>query len=766
MIKVFQPNDTIYSSNGDIVLQPTKAVVHKEDNGAYYLDLEVPFNNLVERKTKLPDSYVPVNYIESSGTQYIDTGMKATQNTSVELQISNFQYANTKVFGSRSSATSNNFSIISTATSIVCDFYNYNNNRLQVSTPIEEPITISMNNQKLKLNDEEKVVTTYNTFTTPSNAYIFGGSGSFASGYTNATMRLYSCKIWDNGTLVRNYIPCFRKSDYVVGLYDLVNGVFYINAGSGVFTYGGIAKQEDYNDYLVSNNILVANTPQGNQAFRIANIEKTRTKIKIKANHIFYDSMNYLIEDSYVVEKDCNDALDHLNNATSDLSPFTTISDVINTNSYRCVRKSLYEAIQVLLERWGGHLVRNNWSIGIYESIGQDNGVVVRYAKNLKEITASYNWNEVVTKLMPVGKDGILLNALDPTASVYLTSSHQYEIPFTKTISFDQDINEEDYKDEETGEVDEDAYKQALLDDLEDKGNAYLTEHSIPSVNYTLSANIEKISDIGDTIEVIDERLGINVFTNIISFDYDCILEKYIQVEFGNFTQQLSNLINSISSVTENAIQEATSTIQVTLNNELEQATSQIWDALSDSYVIYDGDKILIVDTLPKETATNVIMINNGGIGFSNTGINGTFRSAWTIDNVLNMENINVINLTADLIKGGTLKLGANLNQNGQIEVYDEANTLIAELNKNGLKMYGVDGSYVLMNNQVGFAGYDKNNNKIYWVAQDEFHMKKSVIEEEITLCSKMRFIPIEIYNGSTLVNDGIGLVSVLGGGN
>lgn len=534
------------------------------------------------------------------------------------------------------------------------------------------------------------------------------------------------------------------------------NGAFYLDIEAPI----------SYVDYLVSGNILVANTPQGNQPFRITNIEKTRTKLRLKANHIFYDSLNYLIEDSYVVDKDCNDALDHLNSATSDLSPFTTISDVTNIASYRCVRKSLYEAIQTVLERWGGHLVRNNWNIGIYEEIGQDNGVVIRYAKNLKEITATYNWDEVVTKLMPVGKDGILLNALDPAASVYLTSGQQYEIPFTKTVSFEQDIEEEDYIDEETGEVDEIAYKTALIDDLTDKGNEYLAEHSTPSVNYTLNANVEKISDIGDTVEVIDENLGINLFTNIISFDYDCILEKYTQLEFGNFTPTLSSLISNINDITENAITEATSTIQVTLNNELEQATSQIWDALSDSYVIYDGDKILVVDTLPKENATNVIMINNGGIGFSNTGINGTFNSAWTIDNVLNMEQINVINLTADLIKGGTLKLGSNLNQNGQIEVYDETNTLIAELNKNGLKMYGVDGSYVLMNNQVGFAGFDKNDNQIYWVSKDEFHMKKSVIEEEITLCNKMRFIPIEIYNGSTLVNDGIGLVSVLGGGN
>lgn len=534
------------------------------------------------------------------------------------------------------------------------------------------------------------------------------------------------------------------------------NGEFYLDIQSSL----------DYSDFLLPNQIIVAPTPQGEQAFRIGNVEKTRTKIRLRAKHVFYDSDNYLIEDSYVVDKNCNDALDHLNSATSDLSPFTTISNVTNINSFRCVRKSLYEALQVVLERWGGHLVRDNWTIGIYNEIGQDNGVTIRYAKNLKDITATYNWENVVTKLMPVGKDGLLLNASDPTQSVFVESATQYDIPFTKTISFDQsDIVEDDYRDDE-GEVDEDAYKEALLLDLLSQAQSYVDQNSLPQANYTLNANVEKVTDIGDRIEVIDEKLGISLLTRIIAYEYDCILGKYTELEFGNFSPKLSNLVSNITDQTETMIQESTATIQVTLNNELEEATSQIWNSLSSSYVIYEGDKILVVDSLPKETATNVIMINNGGIGFSQTGINGQFQSAWTIDNVLNMEQINVINLTADLIKGGTLKLGSNLNQNGQIEVYDESNTLIAELNKNGLKMYGVDGSYVLMNNEVGFAGYDKNNNKIYWVSQDEFHMKKSVVEEEITLCNKLRFIPIEIYNGSTLENDGIGLVSVVGGGN
>ena len=74
--------------------------------------------------------------------------------------------------------------------------------------------------------------------------------------------------------------------------------------------------------------------------------------------------------------------------------------------------------------------------------------------------------------------------------------------------------------------------------------------------------------------------------------------------------------------------------------------------------------------------------------------------------------------------------------------------------------MYAQNGSYIIINTEVGFAGYDRLDNKLFWVSEDEFHQKKSVVEEEITLCNKLRFIPIEIYNGSTLVNDGIGLVS------
>lgn len=521
------------------------------------------------------------------------------------------------------------------------------------------------------------------------------------------------------------------------------NGDYYLDFECGL----------EYVDYIVANNIIVAPTPQGDQAFRITSFDATRKKITAKAWHIFYDSANYLIADSYVVDKNCNDALDHLNGATDTQSPFATLSNVQTIDSYRCVRTSLQNAISVLLERWGGHLVRDNWNIKIMNSIGQDNGVTIQYKKNLKEITAKYDWSNVVTKLLPVGYDGILLD------EIYIYSDTQYSIPYTKTVSFEQgDINQEDYEDET-------AYQDALKVDLFNQATAYVAQNCVPAVTYTLKANIEKITDVGDVVQVYDQRLGLNLDAAVTAFNYDCILGKYTEIEFGSIGQSLSNLMSNVTSQVNTALAENNVEMTVQLNAAIEAAEEQIWSALGSSYCIYSGDQIMIVDNLPAQDAVNCIRINSAGIAFSQTGINGTFTSAWTIDGTLNMAAINVINLTADLIKGGTLKLGSNLNAFGSLEIYDETNTLIAQMNKQGLQMYGQDGSYILMNPDVGFAGYDRLNNQLYWITGDEFHMQKSVVEEEITLCNKLRFIPIEVYDETDptqLVNDGIGLVSVL----
>lgn len=516
-------------------------------------------------------------------------------------------------------------------------------------------------------------------------------------------------------------------------------------------------------DYIVNDKIIVCDTPWGEQGFRVYNPQKKSNKITCTCKHLFYDTASYLIQDAYVVDKSCNDALDHLNKACDVITPFTTLSNIQDINSYRCVRKSFEEAISTVLERWGGHLVRDNFNISILREIGQDNGVTLRYGKNIQDITVKEDWSKVVTKLLPVGKDGLLLNETYITTSDLNTGDEhyglQYDKPYTKTVSFTQEIDEEEYKDED-GELDEEAYKNALLQDLRTQAIAYVQQNCIPKINYTLKANVEKITDVGDTIEVYDERLGINLMTSVISVKYDCIQGRYTEVNFGNFSSKLKNLMTETTSVAKQEIKDTVNNEVVPqVDTKLKEAYDQIWNALGNSYCIYDGDKILIVDRLPKEKATNCIMFNSAGISFSKNGINGQFTSAWLIDGTLNMQSINVINLVADMIKGGTLKLGNEVQQQGRLELYDEANKLIGEMNANGLTMYAKDGSYIKINNEVGFAGFDKNNNKIYWVDGEIFCTKKFVANEEITIGGKVRILPITTTN-----NTGIGFVALYTG--
>lgn len=364
------------------------------------------------------------------------------------------------------------------------------------------------------------------------------------------------------------------------------------NADNGDF-YLELTCSNDYNDFLQPNNIIVAPTPIGEQAFRIRQVEKKTNKIEAKCYHVFYDAENLLIADSYAVNMTAKQALEHFNEATDTPSPFTMDSNITALNNLRIVRGTLSEAVTQIIERWGGHLVRDNYNISILGNIGRDNGITIEYRKNLKELTASYDWSNVVTKLLPVGKDGILLDDL------YVYSTTQYDIPFTKTVTFEQDIEREDYPTDA-------AYMAALKADLQEQAQNYVNVACVPTINYTLKGNPEKVTDLGDIIEVKDTRIGVDVLTKVISYEYDAITNRYVNLEFGNFTPKLSSLMSDIKSETSIQIANATSQINVEVNTIIDAITalntlvSELEDDKQDALTA--GDYIEILNNVIKCT--------------------------------------------------------------------------------------------------------------------------------------------------------------------
>lgn len=502
-------------------------------------------------------------------------------------------------------------------------------------------------------------------------------------------------------------------------------------------------------DYYQNGLIVRIPTPWGVQGFRMGNPTVKNSKVSVKAWHLSYDAKNYIIKDAYAVDKNCNDALAHFNDSTDVPSPFTVVSDIPVVRSTRAVRKSLHEVYEWLVseEKYGGHWTRDNWELGIVSKCGEDRGVVLSIGKNITEIQVAENWDEVCTKVLPYTTDGQTAIMLDET---YVSLAEQlYDVPYTKIVKFEHGFDEKEYASTEE-------YHATIKNWLKSQAEAYLEAHKLPMVNYAISASIDNVSDIGDTIHVKHSKCKVNIVTEVIAVQYDAIRKKYKKIEFGNFKSELKNLSNTITAEANKHTDTVVKETQTTLQTELEQATAQINGVLGNSYTIVEGHQILVVDSLPKETAKYVLKISNGGIGFSSSGINGTFTSAWTLDGTLNMKNINVVNFTASLIKGGVLKLGGVGNSSGTFELYDETNALIATMDKDGLTVHANNGDFVKLNAVDGFVGYDAHGAKVYWADGETFHMANAEVEKQIKIAGKIKIVSV-----STADNVGIGFAAI-----
>ena len=502
-------------------------------------------------------------------------------------------------------------------------------------------------------------------------------------------------------------------------------------------------------EYYQKSLIVRVPTPWGVQGFRCDNPTVKNNKVECKAWHLSYDSKNYIIKDANAVDKNCNDALEHFNSSTDIESPFTTISDITIIKSTRAVRKSLYDIYEWMIssDKYGGHWYRDNWILGIKSNIGQDRGVVLAQNKNITDMQISENWDDVCTKLLPYTTDGEVSILLDDT---YVSLNEElYEIPYTKVLKFENPFKKEDYDTE-------DEFLTDTKDWLRTQAFNYLQENKIPKVNYSVSAHIENVSDVGDTIYIKHPRCKVDITTQVLSITYDAIKGRYKKIEFGNFKKELKSLKEDIVTETNKATEEKLNENKVLLSKELEEATSKINSVLGNSYVIYNGNELLVVDTLPKENAKYCIKVNSAGIGFSQNGINGTFTSAWTIDGTFNASAINVINFSASLIRGGVLKLGGSNNSSGTFELYDNFNNKVALMDKSGLTVYATNGDYVKLNAEIGFAGYNKNGNKTYWADGDVFHMENAEIENIAKFAGMIQLVPV-----STSSNKGIGFVAI-----
>ena len=202
----------------------------------------------------LPSTYQEVEYIQStwaswSGASrtwaYIDTWFKATSNTKVEfvaqMSANNLLEA---YFWWRTWASNTQFLLFwrwdRWAWWEAYQYSYWNDAPFSWwSSPwasIANKNTFSIYRYDFYINwNRQSISGTAPSLTTAYNMYIFW-LNNWGSLWWAANMKLWYFKVWENWTLVRNFVPCYRKSDSVIWLYDKVNNQFYTNSGSWSFT--------------------------------------------------------------------------------------------------------------------------------------------------------------------------------------------------------------------------------------------------------------------------------------------------------------------------------------------------------------------------------------------------------------------------------------------------------------------------------------------------------------------------------------------------
>ena len=193
----------------------------------------------------LPTGYTQVDYIQSSGTQYIDTELVGNvplefSGEFIPTDLSAYNYlvgsrdGDYRLFGLGIRDTKVPFYVINNS-------FNDANMSLTENTKYSFKTYLSNGLQRLYIND---IIVKGTTFTTTStntkNIYLFTLNMNGTPSEQCFIGKLYNFKIKENDVLTRDFIPCYRNSDNEVGLYDLVNNVFYTNQGTGVFTYGNV----------------------------------------------------------------------------------------------------------------------------------------------------------------------------------------------------------------------------------------------------------------------------------------------------------------------------------------------------------------------------------------------------------------------------------------------------------------------------------------------------------------------------------------------
>ncbi|NFS65950.1 endopeptidase [Clostridium botulinum] len=381
----------------------------------------------------------------------------------------------------------------------------------------------------------------------------------------------------------------FKHNAYVLNEALKVETEEEINTGFNTNILYPVNDNKDISSMLVPGAIVKIPTwdKRENQLFVIRRSKPSldNMNIDIFAQHILTTRLeNNVVLDTNIVGKIRREAVAQVLNNTFNKHNFTTGNKDTNTttNNLRIVRYSALDALigdkdNTIVNRYGGELEFNNFEVNIVDSIGEDKGINVTYTKNITGAVMTLENTDLITEIVPLGKDGLML----PEKSIKASNFNSHNL-FTRIVEF-SNIGVVEAETDSGGNITnsdeiittEQAYKllrQACLD-------KFNKEH-VNQVSFNLDLDFVELSDcitfgdndysnidsrvaIGDIINVNIKPFGIVEKGRVYKIKRDAITGKLLGCEVGYKIKSLTDTINK----TNNKIEETKEELSKENNN-------------------------------------------------------------------------------------------------------------------------------------------------------------------------------------------------------
>ena len=501
------------------------------------------------------------------------------------------------------------------------------------------------------------------------------------------------------------------------------------------------------------------------QFFRISSIRKNLKEVNIVANHVFFDLNKNFIEDINIKDKTGSMALSQILNGTSYKHSFTATSDIDTVASSRMIRKNVVTALigdidNSFINRWGGELDIDGFSFKLNKQIGKDDGYTIKYGKNLTGLDLQLNMLEVVTRIRPVGFDGIEIEDL------YVDSPYinNYALPIIKEIKYENVkwTGSPNYEERE----DDDSYIYENLSDAQAKlvelATNEFTVNEIDLPQTTINIEFIELSkteeyehlkflqniNIGDTVHIYHKALDINLKSRCIEYVYDCILNKYETITLGSYTKNFFSKTEN----TNNKVDNGDLDIEYSgiVNDILQQTQDHLNNAITQAmggYVYKTNNALYIMDTDDISTAQKIWVWNRNGLAFSSNGVNGPYTTGITMDGYIVGSMISANSIVGEQIQANSIK-AANL----EVDVQKKITSATDEETVKTLIKADLDGFQVNVSNTYEtkadtISKIEGVNNSISALVGRVSSAESKITDEAITNTVKQNFYTKEETN-------------------